>query len=71
MYLRTIMEQFLHSLQRSGDRCEHAANACATAVGSKALTMKQAVFPAIIFETSGAILGAVMYRKLYVRNSRL
>ena len=57
MYLWIVITGGIFSLFAAmGVGANDAANAFATSVGSKALTIKQAVFLACIFETSGAIL---------------
>ena len=57
MYLWVVIIGGIFSFFTSaGIGANDAANAFATSVGSKALTIKQATFLAAIFETSGAIL---------------
>lgn len=57
MYLWIVITGGIFAFFAStGIGANDAANAFATSVGSKALTIKQAVFLAAIFETSGAIL---------------
>ena len=57
MYLWIVVVGGIFSFfAAAGIGANDAANAFATSVGSKALTMRQAVFLAAIFETAGAIL---------------
>ena len=57
MYLWIIITGGVFSfIAAMGIGANDAANAFATSVGSKALTIKQAVVLAAIFETAGAIL---------------
>ena len=57
MYLWIVVVGGIFSFFTSaGIGANDAANAFATSVGSKALTIKQATFLAAIFETSGALL---------------
>ena len=57
MYLWIVIVGGIFSFfAAAGIGANDAANAFATSVGSKALTMRQAVFLAAIFETAGAIL---------------
>ena len=57
MYLWiVVVGGFFAFFAASGIGANDAANAFATSVGSKALTLKQAVFLAAIFETAGAVL---------------
>tara|TARA_B100000963_G_C22634775_1_gene676962 strand:- start:834 stop:2336 length:1503 start_codon:yes stop_codon:yes gene_type:complete len=51
-----VLGGFFAFIASMGIGANDVANAYATAVGSKALTIKQSVFMAMFFETSGAIL---------------
>ena len=73
MYLWiVIVAGFFAFFAAAGIGANDAANAFATSVGSKALTLEQAVFLAAIFETAGAdINGKSCYRILSVKVLRI
>ena len=56
MYLIIIVGGIFAFFAAMGIGANDVANAYATSVGSKSLTMKQAVVLAAIFETAGAVL---------------